>query len=193
MAAKDTQRDKIVRAAADLLRRRGYAATGLSDIIAASGAPKGSLYHYFPAGKDQIAAAALRYAGELLEKTLVDIAAKTDAAADILRVYAALLAGWMAQSGFRDGCPITTTVLETAPEKAEIAEAGRDAFARWRAPLERRLVEQGVAPTRALALAQFAIMSLEGALVLARVEASEAPILLAAEEAAALFEREAGR
>lgn len=48
----------------------------------------------------------------------------------MVRAYGALLAGWMAQSGFRDGCPITTTLLETAPEKTGLTDAGRDALKR---------------------------------------------------------------
>ena len=190
MAGKTSQRDKIVRATADLLRRRGYAATGLSDIIEASGAPKGSLYYYFPGGKDEIAAAALRHAGDVVERTLSELETSQGSAPAILRAYGEMVAGWMAQSGFRDGCPITTTILETATDKAGIAEAGREVFARWRQPLARSLTAAGVEPRRAGELAQLAFMALEGALIMARAEMTEAPIRLAVEEAARLFERE---
>jgi TetR/AcrR family transcriptional regulator, lmrAB and yxaGH operons repressor len=190
MSEKGGQREKIVRATADLLRRRGYAATGLADIIAASGAPKGSLYHYFPGGKDQIAAAAVKYAGALVSATIGDLAATGASAADVVRAYGALLAEWMAQSGFEDGCPITTTLLETAPANGEIAEAGRAAFADWARSFAARLVDAGVAEERAARLGRLAIMTLEGALVLARAENSNAPIELATDEISALFERE---
>jgi len=52
-------RKKLVDATAALLRRQGYHATGLSDIVAESGAPRGSLYFHFPGGKDELARAAL--------------------------------------------------------------------------------------------------------------------------------------
>lgn len=184
------QKDKIVRATAQLLRRRGFAATGLSDIIENSRTPKGSIYHYFPGGKDEIAAAAVRYAGDKVRRTLEELAASAATPAALLRAYGALLAGWMADSGFRDGCPITTAVLETAPDKIDVAAAGKAAFAGWTAAIEARLIASGVERQRALTLSRLAIMALEGALVLARVEASPAPIRLATDEIAALFERE---
>ena len=63
MSAPPRHRGAIVRAAATLFRRNGFAATGINEIAEVSGAPKGSLYHYFPDGKDQIAEAAIRFAG----------------------------------------------------------------------------------------------------------------------------------
>jgi TetR/AcrR family transcriptional repressor of lmrAB and yxaGH operons len=184
------QKDKIIRATAQLLRRRGFAATGLSDIIENSHTPKGSIYHYFPGGKDEIAAAAVRYAGDKVRRTLDELAATTTTPAALLRAYGALLAGWMADSGFRDGCPITTAMLETAPDKIDVAAVGKAAFASWSAVIEAQLIASGVKQQRAQALSRLAIMTLEGALVLARVEASPAPIRLATDEIAALFERE---
>lgn len=188
--ARPNQREKIVRATASLLRRRGYAATGLAEITAESGAPKGSLYHYFPGGKDQIATEAVRYAGEKVATTLAELDRAAANPAGIVRAYGRLLAGWMAESGFQDGCPITTTLLETAPTKAEVTQAGQAAFGAWTAIIATRLTAAGLSAERAAHLARFAFMAIEGALIFARVEASDAPILSATEEVAALFERE---
>lgn len=184
------QKDKIIRATAQLLRRRGYAATGLSDIVESSRTPKGSIYHYFPGGKDEIAAAAVRYSGDRVRRTLEELAATTATPAALLRAYGALLAGWMADSRFRDGCPITTAMLETAPDKIDVAAIGKASFASWVAVIEARLIASGLKQQRAQALSNLAIMALEGALILARVEASSKPILLATNEIASLFERE---
>ena len=189
-AAAPNQREKIVRATASLLRRRGYAATGLAEIIAESGAPKGSLYYYFPKGKAQIAAEAVRYAGAKVRETIVGLGADGAGPSDIVRRYGVLLGGWMAQSDFQDGCPIATTLLETAPQDADIAGAGRAAFADWTQALETPLMQAGLAPARARTLARLAMMSFEGALILARVECAQAAILLAADEIAALIDRE---
>ena len=189
MTKVNPQREKIVRAAAELLRKRGYAATGINEILALSGAPKGSLYHYFPGGKEQVAAEAVRHAGAKVRATLDELATRHGSAADVLRAYGALLAGWMARSAFTDGCPIATTMLEVAPARAEITAAGRQAFEGWQQVFAEGLVREGRAPERAEALAAFAVTALEGALVLARVRRSERPILLAVEEVAATFER----
>jgi TetR/AcrR family transcriptional repressor of lmrAB and yxaGH operons len=165
-----------VRAAATLFRRNGYAATGINEIAEVSGAPKGSLYHYFPGGKDQIAEAAVRFAGAGVVATLEKLAQEHETAAAMIRAYCRLLAGWMAKSGFRDGCPIATTLLEAAPQSTAMAAAGREAFAGWCAVIARALVRDGFGKAEAKRLSTLTVSSLEGALILARVEASARPI-----------------
>ena len=176
MSTPPRHRDAIIRAAAALFRRNGYAATGINEIAEVSGAPKGSLYHYFPGGKDQIAEAAVRFAGAAVVTTLEKLAREHDTAAAMIRAYCKLLAGWMAKSGFRDGCPIATTLLEAAPQSAGMAAAGRDAFAGWCAVITSALVRDGFGKAEARRLATLTVSSLEGALILARVETSARPI-----------------
>jgi TetR/AcrR family transcriptional repressor of lmrAB and yxaGH operons len=188
MGREAKHRDKIVRATAELLRRRGYAATGINEIAELSGAPKGSLYHYFPGGKEQIAAEAVRYAGERVCATISDLARTHQSPADAVRAYGQLLGGWMAKSGFIDGCPIATTMLEIGPNDSAIVEAGRAAFASWAEGFADALRTSGVAAAKAHNVARSAVMILEGALILARVERSAAAIETAAEQAANLFD-----
>ena len=83
MATPPRHRGAIVRAAATLFRRNGYAATGINEIAEVSGAPKGSLYHYFPNGKDEIAEAAVRFAGAGVVATLEKLEQEHDTAAAI--------------------------------------------------------------------------------------------------------------
>jgi TetR/AcrR family transcriptional repressor of lmrAB and yxaGH operons len=176
MPAPPRHRGAIVRAAAMLFRRNGFAATGINEIAAVSGAPKGSLYHYFPGGKDQIAGAAVRFAGAGVVATLQQLAQEHESASAMIRSYCKLLAGWMAKSGFRDGCPIATTLLESAPQSADMAAAGREAFAGWCAVIARALVRDGFGKAEANRLATLAVSAIEGALILARVEGSARPI-----------------
>jgi TetR/AcrR family transcriptional repressor of lmrAB and yxaGH operons len=176
MSAPPRHRGAIVRAAATLFRRNGYAATGINEIAEVSGAPKGSLYHYFPGGKDQIAEAAVRFAGAGVVATLEKLAQEHETAAAMIRAYCKLLAGWMAKSGFRDGCPIATTLLEAAPQSTAMTAAGREAFAGWCAVIARALVRDGFGKAEAKRLSILTVSSLEGALILARVEASARPI-----------------
>ncbi|MDB5432757.1 MAG: TetR family transcriptional regulator [Caulobacter sp.] len=190
MPAAPKHRAAIVAAAAALFRRNGYAATGLADITARSGAPKGSLYHYFPAGKAQIGEAAVRAAGETVRRTFAEIDAETGNAGRLIRAYAGRLAGWVEQSGWRDGCPITTVLLETAADDDRMRAAGRAAFDGWTAVVAEALARDGAEEARALTLARLAISALEGALILARVEQDAAAILSAGDEMAALFARE---
>lgn len=176
MSTPPRHRGAIVRAAATLFRRNGYATTGINEIAEVSGAPKGSLYHYFPGGKDQIAEAAVRFAGAGVVATLEKLEVEHPSASTMIRAYCTLLAGWMAKSGFRDGCPIATTLLESAPQSAEMAAAGRQAFAGWCAVIARALVRDGLSKAEARRLAMLAVCSIEGALILARVQRSAAPI-----------------
>lgn len=165
-----------MRAAATLFRRNGFAATGINEIAAVSGAPKGSLYHYFPNGKDQIAEAAVRFAGAGVVATLEKLEKQHSSASAMIGAYCKLLAGWMAKSGFRDGCPIATTLLESAPQSTEMAAAGREAFAGWRAVIARALLRDGFGKAEAGRLATMTVSAIEGALILARVESSAQPI-----------------
>ncbi|MBV8681888.1 MAG: TetR/AcrR family transcriptional regulator [Caulobacteraceae bacterium] len=187
MPAVPKHREAMIESAVRLFRRQGYAATGLAEILSTSGAPKGSLYHYFPGGKAAIGAEAVRRAGERVTATLTELAASSSGAGELIARYLELLAGWMRRSGFRDGCPITTTLLETAPQDEAIRKAGADAFAAWAAVVEAAAWAQGVPLERATPLARFAVAAVEGALIQCRVAGDETPLAEAAAQLADLF------
>lgn len=189
MPAQPRHRSAIVQSAAALFRRYGYSATGLADIVARSGAPKGSLYHYFPGGKGQIGAAAVTSAGELVRRTLATLAAETPDAPALVAEYVRWLVIWMEQSAWRDGCPITTVLLETAAQDEAIREAGSIAFAGWADVISDKLKADGWSPSDASERAGVAIAALEGSLIQARVEQSPAPILAAGRLLGLLLQR----
>lgn len=193
MPAVPKHRAPIVDSAITLFRRQGYAGTGLNDIVDASGAPKGSLYHYFPAGKASIAIAAVEEAGRRVASTMEALANETRSTGDLLRAHARLLAGWMRKSGFRDGCPITTVLLELAPKDRGVADAGRKAYAARIGVMKSKLLEDGFSPARAERLAILCVSTLQGALVQARVERSSAPLETTADELAKMLEAVKGR
>lgn len=190
MARRPKHREPIIRAAVTLFRRQGYAGTGLNDIVDASGAPKGSLYHYFPGGKAAIAVAAVEEAGRRLVETLGALSREHATAGELLLGYARMLSTWLRQSEYRDGCPMTTILLELAPDARDVARAGRDAYRARIAVLREKLERDGHTPERAERLAQLATSALQGALIQARVERSDRPIIFAAEELAAQFSRD---
>jgi TetR/AcrR family transcriptional repressor of lmrAB and yxaGH operons len=193
MPAVPRHRQPIINAAVTLFRRQGFSRTGLNDIVEVSGAPKGSLYHYFPEGKSSIAVAAVEEAGHRVAATISKLAEECDSTAELLRAHARLLAGWMQGSGIRNGCPITTVLLELAPRERAVAEAGRKAYAARIAILRDRLVADGFARPRADLLAVLCTSALQGALIQARVERSGRPIEVTAAELARLLEGEAKR
>lgn len=193
MSAKPKHRDPIIAAAIRLFRRQGYAATGLNDIVEASGAPKGSLYHYFPEGKVSIAVAAVEEAGRRVAKSMSEIADSSATTGHLLRGHAKQLAGWMKKSGYRDGCPITTVLLELTPQEREVSKAGRTAYAARLGILTEKLVDDGFPRARAERIALLGISALQGALIEARVDRSSAPILTAGDELARLVEAQRQR
>jgi TetR/AcrR family transcriptional regulator, lmrAB and yxaGH operons repressor len=170
-------KENLVRTAMRLFRRQGYASTGLQQIVAESGAPKGSLYHYFPKGKEALGEAAVTLAGGLVREMLEGHAAKHAAPAAFLRAYCRTMAGWMAESGFRSGCPVATTLLETAPASPTITAAGAQAIDGWIDVIGGVFERAGTERREARTKAQLVVAAMEGALLLARVRRATRPIL----------------
>jgi TetR/AcrR family transcriptional regulator, lmrAB and yxaGH operons repressor len=167
-------RKKLVDATAALLRRQGYHATGLSDIVAESGAPRGSLYFYFPGGKDELARAALAASGqEWSARIEAAVADATDVDAAIAAVIELLCADLEA-SGWDNGCPVAAVALESISEP--VREAVVDHYARWLDAVTERMIGLGVPQPAARPLATLALSAIEGALLLARVMRSREPL-----------------
>ena len=177
MPAPAKHRRAILEAALSLFRKQGYAATGLQQILGASGAPRGSLYHYFPNGKESLGEAAVTLAGGLVREMLEGHAAKHAAPAAFLRAYCRTMAGWMEESDFRSGCPVATTLLETAPASPSITAAGAQAIDGWIDVIGGVFERAGVERREARTKAQLVVAAMEGALLLARVRRSTRPIL----------------
>jgi TetR/AcrR family transcriptional regulator, lmrAB and yxaGH operons repressor len=178
MAREPTHRDNLVNTAMRLFRRQGYASTGLQQILAESGAPRGSLYHYFPGGKEALGAAAVERAGELIAAMLSELAARHpgDPAA-FVSGYCATMARWMEESAFQSGCPVATTILETVPQSASITGVASAVLDRWTDIIAGVFLTSTGAPDEARRRAQCVVAAMEGALILARVRQSAAPIL----------------
>ena len=173
---KTQQRQAMIWAASKLFRRRGYSGTGLREILAASGAARGSLYHHFPGGKEEIGAATVTAAGGLVTETLLELARQADSPGDFLRHYADLLIRWLEGSKFQDGCPITLMLLEMTPRSAPISFAGQAVFAQWRAVMADMLAQHGWPSEQIAPTVTALIAGLEGALLLARVECNAKPV-----------------
>lgn len=73
MTNKVDSREKILQTASRLFQLQGYHATGLNQIIKESGAPKGSLYHYFPNGKEELAVESVKYTSSFIETRIQGI------------------------------------------------------------------------------------------------------------------------
>jgi TetR/AcrR family transcriptional repressor of lmrAB and yxaGH operons len=176
MAKASDSKGKTLAAAARLFRQQGYHGTALHDILAAGGSPRGSLYFHFPKGKEEIGEAALTLAGEAVRQAIAH-AAETSANAEIFLTRVARgMASDLEKSGYKEGCPIATTALETAAQSEVLGAATRNAFQKWELEIKRGLERFDMKTDKADLVATLVLSQLEGALLLARTYRSLEPI-----------------
>jgi TetR/AcrR family transcriptional regulator, lmrAB and yxaGH operons repressor len=167
---------KTLAAAAKLFRQQGYHGTALHDILAAGGSPRGSLYFHFPKGKEEIGEAALTIAGEAVRQALAHAAETSENAETFVTRIARGMAADLEKSGYREGCPIATTALETSAQSEALGAATRTAFQKWENEIKRGLERFGISAEQADPLATTVLSQLEGALLLARTYRSLEPM-----------------
>jgi TetR/AcrR family transcriptional regulator, lmrAB and yxaGH operons repressor len=167
-------REKMVVSAALLMRKQGLEATSFSQVLEASGAPRGSIYHHFPGGKTQLMEEATRYGGEFIATALRNAFESGDphAALDFSEAF------WhsvLEESDFKEGCPIVTATVD-AERAPEVREAAGKVFVDWAHVVAEGLERHGVPPDRARSLGSFFFAAVEGAIVLARAQRSFEPL-----------------
>jgi AcrR family transcriptional regulator len=172
-------RSSMVRSAASLIGAHGVNATSFSEVLADSGAPRGSIYHHFPRGKEQLAEEAINWT---TEQVLAHIAACPGSdARGVLDWFLELWRNLAQTSGGAAGCPVAGTAVDTAVD-GEILGSVRAAFRSWSAALAGRLESAGLAPDQSRRLALTALAAMEGALILCRAEGSAQPLFEVANE-----------
>jgi AcrR family transcriptional regulator len=184
----NTTRERIVGATAELFRRHGYNATGVKRIVTEAQAPFGSIYHFFPGGKEQLGAEVIRTSGAMYEQL---IPAVFDPAPDVVtgvRLFFAGAAQHLAETGYEDACPIATVALEVSSSSEPMREACAEVFESWIAAGAARFETAGVDPAKARELTIGMLCALEGAFVLARALRSTEPLEVAGELAARAVE-----
>ncbi|WP_445286938.1 TetR/AcrR family transcriptional regulator [Variovorax atrisoli] len=181
-------RDRMVEGAMALLAQRGLQATSFSEVIAATGAPRGSLYHHFPDGKDQLVAAAVDRAGAVLADALASVAgASAEAVAErFLAIWRAVLT----RSQCEAGCAVLAVTVAT--DSAELLSHATVVFRAWHGLLADLLRKGGLPPARARSLAMMLIASAEGAVVLSRADRSLEPFETVAQQLMAQVRQAAG-
>ena len=165
-------RDQIIETTSALLEAQGYHATGLNQIIAESGSPKGSLYYYFPQGKEELVAEAIARSGRITERNIRAGLAKIADPAEAIASFVRVIAGAVESSNFSAGGPLTTVALETVKSSERLNLACREAYSWLRGAFAEKLVAGGFASARAAALATFIVSAIEGGIILSRTNHS---------------------
>ncbi|GAA2263359.1 TetR/AcrR family transcriptional regulator [Streptomyces amakusaensis] len=180
-------RERIVRAASTLMQRQGYDGTGIKQIAQEAGATLGSVYHFFPGGKQELAVAAVHRGDEEFTGILGETLAAEGTLGEALEALTRSLADGLRESGWADGCPVTATSLGTAARFPDIQHAAAEAFTRWQGLVAERLLASGMAEETARELAVTVVSTLEGAELAAQVCQDERPLLLAGRHLAELI------
>lgn len=171
---KRSPRDAMLDSAIVLFRERGVAATSLRDVVAHSGAPRGSIYHHFPGGKDELARDATRRAGDLIAGLIARLVEADDAGA-LVDLLVEHWSGVLLGSDFAATCPVAAAAL--APDDtAEARAAAGVAFGQWEDLLAGALRERGVSPAEAADRAALVVAAIEGALLVSRARRTDAPL-----------------
>jgi AcrR family transcriptional regulator len=157
-------RRKMIEGAAQLLARRGLQATSFAEVLEHTGAPRGSVYHHFPAGKDQMVGEAVDLAGAFLAG-LLDKRAGASAPA-ITQHFLALWRGVLTQSKCESGCAVLAVAVAT--DSPELLAHAAEAFRLWRGRLAELLEQGGMTRKDARRFATLLIASAEGAVVMSR-------------------------
>jgi len=178
-------KERIMDSSAELFRRQGYAGTGIKQILAAANAPFGSLYHFFPGGKEQLGAETLRSSGALYAQLFATIAAQ---APDVTTAVAAFFNGaaeTLVETDYADACPIATVALEVASTNEQLREATAEVFESWIAGATAYFAAAGIARQTARELALSMLCLLEGAFIFCRAMRSTEPLHVAGASAVA--------
>lgn len=167
-------RDRMIASAAMLIRERGARPTAIGDVLAHSGAPRGSAYHYFPGGRNELLCEAVDYAADFVATAISNAGSGEQMLDTAVRFYREGLL----DTGFRAGCPVMAVAVEAGDPDigADVVQHAAGAFDRWRDLIARRLVDDGVPRTEAGELAALVVAALEGALVLCRVNHDIEPL-----------------
>ena len=177
MAVKgDQTRARLVDAARSLVEAKGYHGAGLNEVLAMAGGPRGSLYHHFPGGKDQLIAEALAAAGREVDGLVGDLAATAQTSHELVLKLLEALADRMVAAGYAKGCPVATVALEVAATGDGLQPICGGIYAGWQRALANALRADGHDTAEADDLATTVLALIEGALVLARAGRSRTPI-----------------
>jgi TetR/AcrR family transcriptional repressor of lmrAB and yxaGH operons len=168
---RQASKERMIEGAIQLLATKGLQATSFSEVLALTGAPRGSIYHHFPNGKNQLIAAALDLAGH---RTLERMEAlRGQPALAITEAFLELWRKLLVYSKFEAGCSVLAVTI--AADTDELREKAASIFESWQQKLTELYVAAAVDAELASDFAYELISASEGAVVMARAQKSLTP------------------
>lgn len=166
-----SKKEDIIKATAELLQIQGYYATGINEIVAKSKSPKGSIYHYFKNGKDEIVIEALQYSGNEIRLLLETLSDNTKTMKDFISGVFDFYIMNLAESSFTKGCPVSTTAMETSGKIPSINQKIKEIYVSWIEIISKKLSYCDISVN-----SDIFISLLEGALITAKMQQSVRPL-----------------
>lgn len=166
-----TTRDKLIFASAGLFRQKGYHGVGLAEILETAGVPKGSLYHHFPNGKQDLAMAAADWAAAGMAKIIDDSFSDASDYAEGATTLCHKLAKFFDLSGGWDGCPVSS-ILTDGPENEAFRDKVATSVDLWVRRIAAHAERLGLSPDDALARGEMLMIGIQGSWTLARARRS---------------------
>jgi AcrR family transcriptional regulator len=167
----ESARQRMIESAVVLLAKQGYRATSFDAVLEASGAPRGSIYHHFPGGKDQLIAAAIDLAGERAVAVLDTMTGSNPTA--VVDRFMAMWRTVLDRSDFAAGCSVLAVTVSA--ETPELRERAGEIFKAWRGRLAELFVAGGIKQSAAQTFATTVVAASEGAVAQSRAEHSYEP------------------
>jgi TetR/AcrR family transcriptional repressor of lmrAB and yxaGH operons len=177
-SAAPTVPEQIIQSMERLLAKGGLANASLNAIAAESGVPRGSILYYFPGGKDEIVQAALKIHEKRFSARMKEVLVPGEGFAESLSELMQSNARKMKAAGFVSGCPVAGVVLDLGEEDEELRLLCAEIVKTWEAAMAGALT--GLDESKRKAMGEFIFAAYEGAILMAKLKKSTAPLLNAA-------------
>ncbi len=161
-------REKFLLTASVLMEKQGYCGTGLNEILEKSGAPKGSLYYYFPDGKEQIASEVALRAGKIISGRIQERTRDQPEAGKAIHEFLYTVALRMEETQFHTGSTITMVAMESVTQSERINLACREAYGMIIGAFKDVLIQGGWEEAEAESIAEMIVAAVEGGIMLSR-------------------------
>ena len=165
----------MIQIAMQLFRAKGYNGVGLTELLSVSGAPKGSFYHHFPDGKEQLAEAALRASGTIIGDLIDSCFTPASSEQDAVECLMSAIAAYFEKSNFRAGCPIASVVVDAVPQSERLTNAAQNVLSDWKRRAIGHAMRWGRTKQSSQDFADRFAIALEGAWMIARIKQSSDP------------------
>ena len=134
-------RDKLVEIAGERFHTKGYAATGVAEILKQAGVGSGSLYHFFESKEDLLGAVLDGYLEGLEGDVFAPLFAQVRDPIERIFAILARYREFLVANGCQQGCPIANLICELGDTHPEVSRRVSNLFAAWRGGIERCLSE----------------------------------------------------